>query len=1153
MKKRLLQTAAATTLGVLLTANALADTRTWDFDNWYDGNATNLTIASGLANWEYQQWVGGNPGGFLQLTPGSASRNLAVIFPDIDNGAPVKGFILEADLRVGNGTEVPADGFSISYVRENDPVLANAAIINPGFEGTPPYNPPIGRLAGFAGGDSAAQTQDPAGSTNPESGTKTGVSIAFDAWAGNWMPDTGAGGVPGPDRVGIFVRVDDKTLTSLGLTQANFDCSNTNSMQTGPYTGDNSNGGLSWCRLRVEKTVDNKLTVTWKGSKILDNYQIASYGVHRGRIVLAGRCGGSYQNVNFDNLTLTTIPAIEATLEGLTINPDLKGFTFTLKDTGASQVTNLTSVIWNGTDITGSVVSSKVGDTTTGVYTQATRLPAGSANQVSVTFKTSLNQTLTGVANAATPGYAVLPTSYALPLSAVSGQPRGIALGQTWQTVAVNGNSQGNNKLNWTEEQLLGLHGENLITGTWPTTADVLDYQNTGGVGTAAGNFTVAGPVWFGPDLDIKDLGFGSNGTKTSTDDGTIEWFAYVHFPAPGDYYMTVNSDDGFRLTTARHAKDRMGSVISFFNDGRGAGTGLGAGTEQRVIIEQAGVYPIRGVIENQGGGFNVEWYTRVGTNLFLVNSNSTPGALQAWQTATGTGCYVESAIPVRSAVDVSGDQKIIIKLGNGTTTVNAGSIVLKVDGATVTPTITPGSPVVIEQAPTGPGGLWPAGSTHTIALTFTDSASAAYSYNWTFTVGTYTTLAGGFPLGSQDPTKAGFWYSVGQVEKKGTTTTINRIYVMEQVLAGMWGPNVASLAAGPVSGVINFNVGTDQQGNFQSGGGYADAPVPGIPGTGAAYQTECFANEILTYVEFPTAGYYGLGFNSDDGFRTTPGFARPAKTAQITIHSPAAIAGNYAAVLPAANSGLEVLTTNDISAQVVLTDPIMADTAIVNAAQVAGKIAICFRGVNSFADKISKCAAAGAIGVIIVTSRPEVSPAEGTFPIEMGSTAGPIPSVMTMLAMGQAITNAMQSGPVMGTLNALLSSAPVLGQADVGRGASDTIYYVQVPAPGLYPLRTLWFQGDGGGNCEWFSIKDGQRTLLNDLSKPNSLKCYYGLQTSVVPAVSISSQGGNVSVTGQGTLQESSAVQGPYKDIYGPNPVVVPATGSQHYYRSRK
>lgn len=755
MKTKLLLLTTTSALALTLASSARADSRFWDFDNWYEGVATNLTLASGQTLWDYQQWYGGNPdtGGYLQLTPPENGRNLAVIFPDIDNGAPVKAFKIRADLRVGNGTNTPpADGFSISYVRDNDVALSNAVnvILDAGF---PPYMPPIGRLWGFAGGDSLAQAQDPAGANLPENGTKTGLSICFDAYKGNWLPD-GGGPTPGNDVVGITVRADDRTLIQKPLGVAHAGCGETNSMQTGPYDGTGSYAALEWCQLEVEKTVDNKVTVIWKGAKILDNFPLTGYSTHRGRLILAGRTGGLNQNVHFDNIYLETTPAEEATFESLAINADLKGWNFSIKDTGNSKVSRVTQVLWNGADVTTSITTNRVGDVTTGTYTQATRLAPGSRHHVEVTFVTDLSQTLSGEGEAIVAGYYVMPVAYRLPESAVSTATRGIMLGVPWQTEVQNINSSGDNKLNWTEEQLLGLHGENLIASPGPGWTDVIDYQNssTDEYNAANGNFRqnpggVTPPLWLGPDYSLQTrLGFGSNPVKNNTDDGTIEWHAYVKFPAAGTYYMVVNSDDGFRLSVARHAKDRMGDIISSVDFGRGNSTGLDAGPIRRIEVDQPGIYPIRGIIFNRGGGFNVEWYTRDGSQLYLVNGTD---GLEAWQTATDTGCYVESAIPVRGAVDVLPNRKISIVLANGSTTVNAGSIVLKVDGATVSPAITPGATTLVEQAPIGPQGFWAPG-THTVELTFTDSALTAYSYSWNFRVGAYQFYQGPYAAGGK-------------------------------------------------------------------------------------------------------------------------------------------------------------------------------------------------------------------------------------------------------------------------------------------------------------------------------------------------------------------------------------------------------------------
>src|SRR5882672_8301411 len=160
----------------------------------------------------------GNPasGGYLSISDSTNNGNgLGFVFPDIDNGLPLNGFQIDLDMRVGNGTlGRPADGFSISFARAGDRALVQAT---------------NGALDGFAGGDSLAAAASSAGSGDVENGTKTGVAVIFDAWQGNFLPDTtpyasppappaGVGAAPSSastDREGIAVRLDDVTLTQI--------------------------------------------------------------------------------------------------------------------------------------------------------------------------------------------------------------------------------------------------------------------------------------------------------------------------------------------------------------------------------------------------------------------------------------------------------------------------------------------------------------------------------------------------------------------------------------------------------------------------------------------------------------------------------------------------------------------------------------------------------------------------------------------------------------------------------------------------------------------------------------------------------------------------------------------------------------------------
>src|SRR5262249_39045224 len=103
--------------------------------------------------------------GYLQVTPAAGNQRGAIVFADFDNGQMIKGFTLEADVRIGNGTPSPADGFSISYVRANDPVLLDV-----GRGGNPAVDANI-----WATGPNCEANL-------PEEGTQTGISVGFDAW-----------------------------------------------------------------------------------------------------------------------------------------------------------------------------------------------------------------------------------------------------------------------------------------------------------------------------------------------------------------------------------------------------------------------------------------------------------------------------------------------------------------------------------------------------------------------------------------------------------------------------------------------------------------------------------------------------------------------------------------------------------------------------------------------------------------------------------------------------------------------------------------------------------------------------------------------------------------------------------------------------------
>ncbi len=230
---------------------------------------------------------GGANDGYLALLDAVSGTDAAVMFPDLDPNQVVEGFTFDADLRVGNPTSGrPADGFSINFVHTSDMVVQDM------LAGTDPIN------------DFAVPGQ-------AEDGVASGIAIAFDTWAGNPLPD-------GSDIEGVIVRVDNQTILEYAMPDENGvnaadpagqnACTDANSIQTGPYDGQNTGNpaGLCWAHLHVELSTNSQLTVVWKGATLLDHAAV-NFSPGPGRFVVAGRTGGANENTHLDNVVITTI------------------------------------------------------------------------------------------------------------------------------------------------------------------------------------------------------------------------------------------------------------------------------------------------------------------------------------------------------------------------------------------------------------------------------------------------------------------------------------------------------------------------------------------------------------------------------------------------------------------------------------------------------------------------------------------------------------------------------------------------------------------------------------------------------------------------------------------------------------------------------
>lgn len=240
---------------------SFCDTSTADACFDFDGGAAGATL---LGDGEIRG-DGGFEGGYLKVTDAANGQRGVVILPDVGGGgqfvfggrtgganaahhidnleASIVGdrVQISALLRVGGGTDSPADGFSFNFVRPGDPLL----------EGTGD---------GFAG---------IAGETNlPEEGSTTGISIGFDEWQSGPAPST-PGEFVDPDAldvIGMSLRVDGRIVGQASLPTLNGALDDITSLQTGPNDGSE----LGWAELTIDAPVDGigTVNVTWKGSAV---------------------------------------------------------------------------------------------------------------------------------------------------------------------------------------------------------------------------------------------------------------------------------------------------------------------------------------------------------------------------------------------------------------------------------------------------------------------------------------------------------------------------------------------------------------------------------------------------------------------------------------------------------------------------------------------------------------------------------------------------------------------------------------------------------------------------------------------------------------------------------------------------------------------
>lgn len=139
-------------------------------------------------------------------------------------------------------------------------------------------------------------------------------------------------------------------------------------------------------------------------------------------------------------------------------------------------------------------------------------------------------------------------------------------------------------------------------------------------------SFPVSG--WPYPDYPDEPLpGIPGTGVANNyTDNIAAEVFAYLRFDTAGHYRFGVNSDDGFKLQVGTPGQTN-GTVIFTIDVGKGA-----SDIPFSFTVPQPGLYPMRLVYYNGGGGATLEYFSYDDTgNKIAINDTNNPAAIRAY------------------------------------------------------------------------------------------------------------------------------------------------------------------------------------------------------------------------------------------------------------------------------------------------------------------------------------------------------------------------------------------------------------------------------------------------------------------------------------------------------------------------------------------
>jgi len=693
-------------LASLLLASVIPQAQAGSISLNFDTDPSGILDFTGNSVWRPTGGVANS--GYLSITDALNGQAGKIVFDELEPGFVINSFIFSADLRTGGGTTDPADGYSVSFVRENDPVLTAPDV-----------------FTGWAGTVGEASL--------PEEGSRTGVSIGLDEWfSGDVNPGV-------PDVIGISVRVDGVLVNQTALPTKNGTATDTTSLQTGPANvpvdANFDVPGHAFANLTIQMKEDGKLTVSYKGRAILSDLQ-TSFTPSRGRIVLAGRTGGANAHHHVDNISITTTSANKplVTAASMTansvrlvvsnapgINVDIsKPYTMTVDgvnypatatQSGADSVFTTTIAPPALFTVGDHAVTLSVSDTSNTVWNFSRTVNVGAYLALDSAWKAQPGQVDTAVPSFLASIHQLAFGRYPGDANALPIPERQIANG------FYDGNIPGIAQ-NIMDPALVGPGITAQADGTFIVEGAINWDQD----GAAQGNFNVNNGF---PETTIPGIAAFGN-----TDNIVGEFFTWIQLPA-GPTTLGVNSDDGFTVSFGETALDFFTRrVAGQFNGGRGA-----SDTLFTVAAPVAGLYPVRILWWEGGGGANVEIFSIAADgSKVLINDSANPAALKGYYAGLPAKPSVHRIAPLPTLAFRSDNRHPVqIDLIDGIAAINDASITLTIDGKAVTPTIaSAGINTRVSHPPVGTGGVWSRGS-HSVRLSFRDATGATRTESWNF------------------------------------------------------------------------------------------------------------------------------------------------------------------------------------------------------------------------------------------------------------------------------------------------------------------------------------------------------------------------------------------------------------------------------------